>query len=84
MKAVDLVAVNRLVRLLGVITEDARQLVAANRLGEQLQHEVKLAAAVAAQLAKALKLAEMDAELTSHASALAADAISKAKSRQCD
>jgi hypothetical protein len=85
MKGIDQGAVNRLARLIAMTTEDARQMIVAGQSGERLHHEVKLAAALAAQLARTLKLTERDVDRYHEAGAIARDVIAKAQAQQwCD
>lgn len=79
MSTIDYKTVERLARLLVETTEDARQLVAAGQTGELLRHRVKLAAALAAELGRVLKLVERDSERVNKAAVLAHQAICRAR-----
>ena len=80
MNPVNQGAVNRLARLLTDTTEDARQLIAAGETGERLHRQVKLAAALSAELGRVLKLVEQEGERVNRAAVIAEQVIDKARS----
>jgi hypothetical protein len=75
---IDVEAVNRLARLIAMVTDDARQMIVAGQTGEAFHREVKLAATLANQLARTLKLTERDAQRYYAAGAAARAVIAKA------
>lgn len=80
MNPVNQSAVNRLARLLTDTTEDARQLIAAGESGERLHRQVKLAAALASELGRVLKLVDLESERVNRAAGIARQVIAKARS----
>lgn len=81
MGTIDPKTVERLARLLAETTEEARQLLTTGHGGELLRHRVKLAAALAAELNRVLKLFERDHDRIGRAAQIAQEMIGRAQAR---